>query len=264
MVTASTGRRTVTSKLAAIIDVFGSGDVHSLSEIACRADLPVSTAHRLAQELTVWGLLERVPERGYRVGAALRAIGGHWRHDPGLYGKGRRIVTDLAAATRLTARFGVMVGPEIRFMEKGPDRQPPPTRLEAAGLPAHATAMGKSLLAFAPPQVVDAVAGEVLPAYTPFTIGTGSQLRKELAAVRIGGVATSHQELRIGASAVGVPVFAAGGVAVAALEVSVDGSASQMAVARAALLIAARSMGYELCAAAGSADRPLAVPARAG
>ena len=55
--------RSVTSKVTAILMVFADGDVHSLTEIAAYADLPTSTAHRLASELVAWRLLERTEER---------------------------------------------------------------------------------------------------------------------------------------------------------------------------------------------------------
>ena len=54
--------RSVTSKVTAILMVFADGDVHTLTEIAASADLPTSTAHRLASELVAWRLLERTEE----------------------------------------------------------------------------------------------------------------------------------------------------------------------------------------------------------
>jgi DNA-binding IclR family transcriptional regulator len=49
---------------------------HELSnvQIARLTGLPVSTAHRLLGELVVGGMLERTPDRHYRVGKSFRAI----------------------------------------------------------------------------------------------------------------------------------------------------------------------------------------------
>ena len=66
--------RSVTSKVTAILMVFADGGVHTLTEIACCANLPTSTAHRLASELVAWRLLERTEERSYRIGLPLRMI----------------------------------------------------------------------------------------------------------------------------------------------------------------------------------------------
>ena len=60
--------RSVTSKVTAILMAFADGDVHTLTEIAAMANLPTSTAHRLASELVAWRLLERTEERSYRIG----------------------------------------------------------------------------------------------------------------------------------------------------------------------------------------------------
>jgi DNA-binding IclR family transcriptional regulator len=60
--------------VTAILMVFADDGVHSLTEIACCANLPTSTAHRLASELVAWRLLERTEERSYRIGLPLRMI----------------------------------------------------------------------------------------------------------------------------------------------------------------------------------------------
>ena len=54
--------RSVTSKLAAILRTFSTGSMHSVTDIARSANLPVSTAHRLAAELVKWGFLEPTDE----------------------------------------------------------------------------------------------------------------------------------------------------------------------------------------------------------
>ena len=51
--------RSVTSKITSILMTFTQGSVHSLTEIARLAGLPVSTTHRLTAELASWRLLER-------------------------------------------------------------------------------------------------------------------------------------------------------------------------------------------------------------
>src|SRR4051794_32221539 len=66
--------RSVTSKITSILLTFTEGSEHSLTEIARRAQLPISTAHRLAAELTSWRLLERNAEGLYRAGLPLRMM----------------------------------------------------------------------------------------------------------------------------------------------------------------------------------------------
>src|SRR3954453_4794703 len=67
--------RSVARKVTAILMAFSDGAVLNLTEIAGIAQLPTSTAHRLASELLAWRLLERTENGGYRIGLPLRIIG---------------------------------------------------------------------------------------------------------------------------------------------------------------------------------------------
>ena len=93
----------------------------------------------------------------------------------------------------------------VSYIEKHPNALPVPSNFEERTLPAHATAMGKALLAFSPPEIVDAVIERGLDPYTPFTIVTPHGLRRALAITRMTLVATARQELRLNTAAVAVP-----------------------------------------------------------
>ena len=214
----STDGRSVTSKLAAILRTFSMGSVHSLSDIARSANLPVSTAHRLTAELAEWGFLERTDDKRYRVGVLVTHLGTRVWHEPNLQEHARRILDDLSSATRATVRLGVLEDLAVSYIEKRPDTHTSLTSFDTRALPAHATAMGKALLAFAPPETVDAVIDNGLDQYTPFTIVSAPALRRALAIARMTRVATTRQELRLHTAAVAVPVVAGGGAVVAAIE----------------------------------------------
>ena len=241
--------RSVTSKVVAILLTFTDGSVHSLSEIARQAGLPTSTVHRLVTELAAWGLLERTEDVQYRVGVPLRAIGAQMVHTPSLQEHGRRVMEDLSAATRSTVRLGVLEDGHVSFIEKRAGHQPVSSSARPRPLPAHASAMGKALLAFSPPGVAEAVINRGLYACTPYTLTTADRLRKALAVIRVAKIAVSRWELAPGESSVAVPVFAGGGIVVGALEVSVRDLRNDLRVIQAVLLIAGRSLSRELVAA---------------
>jgi DNA-binding IclR family transcriptional regulator len=245
----STDGRSVTSKLAAILRTFSSGSVHSLSEIARSAGIPVSTAHRLATELAAWGVLERTEDRHYRVGGLLALIGCQPWHEPNLYEYGRSVLDDLGSATRSTVRLGVLdQSLAVSYIEKHSNAPLVPTTFEERTLPAHATAMGKALLAFSPPETVDAVIESGLDPYTPFTIVTPQGLRRALAITRMTLVATARQELQLNTAAVAVPVFASGGNVVAALELTTPGAGTQLHLIQSAVVVGARGLSRDLAA----------------
>jgi DNA-binding IclR family transcriptional regulator len=238
--------RSVTSKVIAILLTFTRGSVYSLTEIARLTGLPMSTAHRLATELTTWGLLERTDDTQYRVGLPLRMIGNHAAHTPGMHERARQVMDDLAAATRSDVRLGVFEDLEVVYVEKPAGFRPLCSPTGATVVPAHATAMGKALLAFSSPRVVDAVIAAGLKRFTPFTLTSPDRLRHSLAVTRLTQVAVARREYDIECSALAVPVFGAGGTVVAALELEAREPQADLRALQPAVVVAARSLTREL------------------
>ena len=88
-------------------------------------------------------------------------------------------------------------------------------------LPAHATSMGKVLLAHLPPQNLEAyLANAPFEALTKRTITNATDLRRHLALVRQRGWAFADQESEVGIRTVAVPLFNHGNKVDAALNVS--------------------------------------------
>jgi len=153
---------------------------------------------------------------------------------------------DLASATgRTNVRLGVLRDLEVVYIEKAAGTRPVSMFYEAATAPVHATAMGKALLAFSPPHVVDLVTARGLPAYTPLTLTSPDRLRRSLAVTRLTRVATARREYDLTTSAVGVPVFGAGGEVVAALELETR-HPHDLGRLQPALIVAARSLSRDL------------------
>ena len=74
-----------------------------------------------------------------------------------------------------------------------------------AAVPAHATAAGKAMLAWAEPEVVARLA-ESLVQLTPHTVSTHEALRRELARVRASGYAIDKEEQEVGVGCVAAPI----------------------------------------------------------
>jgi DNA-binding IclR family transcriptional regulator len=250
--------RSVTSKVVSILLTFTDGNVQSLTEIARLAGLPVSTAHRLVTELAAWGVLERTDDAHYRAGTSLQAIGGQGLHRAGLFERARRVMEDVVTATRSPVRLGVLDGLDVAYVEKLVGHRPVSMFADEVALPAHATAMGKALLAFSPPPVLDALLDKGLERFTPYTLTTPERLRRALAVIRLTRVALCRWEYELGSAAVAVPVFGGGGTVVAALELKVRDLRSDLPVMQPALIVAARCLSRELVTAPfpGSLERP--------
>ena len=238
--------QSVTSRVSAILLAFTDCDERSLTDIARLAGLPVSTAHRLAVELASWNLLERDEDGHYHVGSPLRRIGtSEWRA-PTLVERASCVLEDLTGAIHRPARLGVLSGSEVKYVEKRPNC--PVTSFDVdATLPAHATAVGKVLLAFSPTRITDGLLAKGLTQFTRYTIVTPEKFRHNLATIRQAHVAVSSGELEIGNHGVAMPVFADGKV-LAAIEVQVGDPQNDLARVAPALAVACGGLSRELTA----------------
>jgi DNA-binding IclR family transcriptional regulator len=225
--------------------VFSRGNAYSLTELAQLTGLPVSTAHRLAGELAARRLLERTADGGYRIGLPLRMIGAGstvpaaaLAAEEPLLARASAVMVDLATATHAPVRIGILRGTTVMTATAQPgDRAP--TALGPTRPAAPDTALGRVLLAFSPPTVVD----DALRYGSPMT----ERLRRSLATTRLTRSAVTRDGPS--AAAVAMPVFGAGGTLLAALELDVSGMAEGLAGARAALAVATGSLSRQLATA---------------
>ena len=235
--------RTVTSKLVAILMTFTEGDAHPLPEICRLTGLPVSTAYRLVCQLTAHQILVRAEDGAYRAGQCLQAFAVQESPPETILDWARPVMEDLSLALRTHVRLGVFYDLAVAYIEKSPGHQPITRFAPTATVPAHATALGKVLLAFAHPEVVDAVIAQGLTRYTPFTLTSSSQLRKALALIRLSRTAVCRRELDPRVAELAMPVLdPAGQVVFAALSVRAGDPDMDLRVMHPALLVAARSL----------------------
>jgi DNA-binding IclR family transcriptional regulator len=73
-------------------------------------------------------------------------------------------------------------------------------------MPAHAAASAKAIMAFQPPEFVDAVLSAKLEKFTPATKTSPLEIRREYAQVREQNYAVCWDELEVGLAAVACPI----------------------------------------------------------
>jgi DNA-binding IclR family transcriptional regulator len=238
---------------------FRNGCRHTMTEIAKSTGLPLSTTHRLIKDLTACQLLERTEEGDYRLGLPMRLF--ETSDEPSTVDDfARAVLQDLSEVTGCEVRLGVLSRSIVAFMEKQSGRTPVPRFSSGMCAPAHATAMGKVLLAFSPPQATKFVLRQGLRPYTPFTITRPDRLRRSLAMIRQTQIAVSRSELTIGRNAIAAPVFGFGGGIAAAIEIRVDDISSDFPAVTPALVVAGRCLSRELLAARSRGCRPPGSP----
>lgn len=208
-------------RVSLILGAFRQMD-HALgtSELARRTGLPKSTVHRLVHELERYGLLE--PHgTAVRLGLRLFEIGQLVHRQADLSEAATPFMADLREATRNTVHLAVLDGLEVVYIQilTGPDAPMLPSRT-GGRLPAHATGVGKAILAFSPTSTVDSLLRHRLPRLSRHTICLPGRLRAELDRVRTEGVAYDREESRPGVACVACPILGPRSLAIAAISVS--------------------------------------------
>lgn len=196
----------------------------TLSEVAQRADITRAAARRFLHTLVALGyvresgrdfaLTPRVLELGY---SYLSALSLPEVVHPHLERLSHLVDESVSAA--------VLDGSDIVYVSRVPTR-----RIMSVGItigtrfPAHATSMGRVLLAHLPAPERDAALAQPLATLTARTVADPRVLAEHLDRIRDAGYAIVDGELEEGVRSVAAPVRGRGGQVVAAINVSTSSS----------------------------------------
>lgn len=209
------------ARVAALLTAFRPGDdTLGISELARRTGLPKSSVHRLTGSLLAHGLLER-DSGGVRLGLKLFEIGQLVTRQRGLVDAARPVLADLREATHNTVHLAILEGTEVVYLDvlRGPDSPRLPSRV-GGRFPAHATGVGKAVLAFSGDDVVERVVRAGMPRISTRTITSPALLRRQLTKIREERVAFEREESSAGTVCVASPVLDNPEHAVAAISIS--------------------------------------------
>lgn len=212
-------------RAAQALQAFLEQDSWGVAAMARRLGISRSVAHRLMDTLQAGGLLRQERPGGpYRLGLLLAALGQRAaRGRPDLVEFARPTLEALAAETGETVSLCVVRGDRglcLDSVESGQSMRF--TIGPGEEFPLHAGCVGKVLLAFEPPAVIERLLAQLgsAPAFTPNTPSQAEALRAELARIRASDLAFSDGEITPGARSVGAPVRDASGRVVASLAIS--------------------------------------------
>jgi DNA-binding IclR family transcriptional regulator len=191
----------------------------SLSDLATRLDLPPSTVHGILKTLQAHGMvLQDRDSNRYQLGPAVLKLGNVYLDTLELRSRAVTWSEELARRSGHAVRAGVLTYDEVVIIhhEPRPDgsRQMPEVGIV---IPAHASALGKAMLAFLPEQAAELLAGEKLRSMTSETVIDAAMLRKQLDEVARDALATEQEEAVLGEAGVAAPIFDASGLAVGAI-----------------------------------------------
>lgn len=173
-----------------------SGRRRSLVDLARSLDIPKSSLHGILRTMMQRGWVE-VDDNGSRFGLGVRAlqVGAAYLETDDTVSLLAGVLDDLSQQFGETVHLGRLDGPYVVYVAKRESVHP--LRLYSAigrRLPAHATALGKVLLAERADDAVGAVLTWPLAALTSHTIANPDALYADLAAIRERGYAIDNQE----------------------------------------------------------------------
>ncbi|GAA1846322.1 IclR family transcriptional regulator [Agromyces salentinus] len=177
-----------------------AGGAASLGELAARLGIPKSSLHSILRTLEYRGWVEADASRStYRLGMSALLIGSSYVDQDPTVLRTSDAMDALAADTGETIHLARLELPDVVYMAKR-ESVHPLRMFSAIGrrLPAHATALGKVMLAELPDSTVRSLIPETLPASTVHSITSRDALIEHLAQVRELGYAIDAEEAGIG------------------------------------------------------------------
>ena len=205
--------RTQAKSAARALDILQELAAHptgmTFSELCEALELPKSSAHELLGVLVGRGVVTLDSEtRRYRLGIRVWELAQAYIGDRDLLLQARPAMDGIVALLDETVQLAVLDGLENVYLAKVDCSHA--LRLNSdvgRRLPAHATGLGKVLLAHLPPdELAFRLSGHNLTSFTPHTITDLGRLRNELRQIVARGFGTDEEEYTYGVRCVAVPI----------------------------------------------------------
>ncbi|MGH2915250.1 MAG: IclR family transcriptional regulator [Solirubrobacteraceae bacterium] len=200
-------------------------------DIADELALSKGTVHGLLRTLCKVGFVEQDPDSGrYRLGAALLHMGSSYLDGNELRTRALNWSDSLAARTQEAVRIGTLHDSQVLIVHHVFRPDDSYQTLDVGTLlPAHATALGKVLLAHHA-FVADELVARGLARFTDLTICDPHELERELARIRERGWAAEAGELATSQVSLAAPISDRRGLTVGAM--AIFGPPERLLVAR--------------------------------
>ena len=194
-----------------------------IADLARELGLSRSTTHRYVSTLATLGYLQQdEATRKYRLGPRVLDLGFSAINSMEVRELAAPHLRRLAEETGHTVNMAILDGVDVVYVERLPSPHPEQRRLDldlhvGSRLPAYCTSLGKALLAFQPPELLDRIE---LTRRGPNTVTSKRALAAELEQVRATGLALNNEELAYGLRSIAAPIRARSGEPVAAINLA--------------------------------------------
>lgn len=189
-----------------------AGGEVALSDLAEASSLPLPTIHRIMRTLVRSGYARQQPSRRYALGPSLIKLGETASRTLGSWA--RPYLAELTEATGETSNMAVLDGAQIVYVSQVPSQHSMRMFTEVGRrVDAHATAVGKAVMATMAPDAVTQILGRsTMAPQTERTITSIDRMHAELERIRGLGYALDDGEQEVGVRcyAVAIPDAPAG------------------------------------------------------
>ena len=222
----------------------------TFSELQLQLNLPKSSLSRLLQTLVGVQMVE--VERGrYQIGTRVLDYYASYSRRLDVIAVFQRVADEIGERIDETLQLAQLQGTEAVFLAKRYCRRLiRPAAFPGRRVPAHATAVGKALLAhLSVAELAELYPGEDLPALTPSTITSLRALQGVLQTVRQDGYAQTRQESTLNLCCFSSPVYEASGRVSFALSICLateEPSLERREAATRSVLLGAQSISHAL------------------
>jgi IclR family pca regulon transcriptional regulator len=195
----------------------------SVSQVAELTGLNRATCYRFCQTLRQLGYLEELPERRFRPGLKAVSLAHSALSSRELPELALPYLRRLREDINETVNMGLLDDTEVVYVARVLSDHLISLRLYVGSrLPAFASSLGRSILAFLPQEQAESIIDRSdLTQITSHTIVNRKQLLAELKTIRERGYALNDQEVANGLRGVAAPVLTETGKPIAAINVSI-------------------------------------------
>lgn len=202
----------------ALLEAIGDGPA-TLTDLARRVDLPISTASRLLSTLEDMGAIERIDGAAqFRIGASIVQMASSVEAGSTLAAVARPELESLTGVLDEASGLSVTNGSSMHYLEQVDADQAVQVRdWVGSRLPMHLISSGLVVMAHWTEDAVDTYLDRELLAPTEFSVKDPDEIRSRLACIRDSGFAWALQELELTINSVAAPVFNSMGEVVCAI-----------------------------------------------
>ena len=209
-------------RIASILNCYSPRQLQfSAPEISKKLGLSRTTTYRILMTMAKVGLLEVVDNR-YRVGPALYAAGVLYLNGMDAIKASEPVMKELNDLMKEDVLLGILNGGNIVMIAKEECKYDIRLGQHIGAIwAAYGSAMGLALLSELTDKEIDELYPEKLPAMTPYTIPTRSELKAKLLPIRQTGVVFESQGGWQGTEGIGAVIRNASGKPIAATSIGV-------------------------------------------